>query len=134
MMKLASFEACLIANEIFGAAFRFLRGIDTSREAIGLDAFRECGHQSRFLETEHTLKFLRSSERWEPKLTDRNSWDAWMDKTGGKDMKERANEEANRILAIHHPEYVTKEEAEEIDKIANSAQKWIQNNWIQDIH
>ncbi len=134
MMKLASFEACLIANEIFDAAFRFMRGIDTSREAIGLDAFRECGHQSRFLETEHTLKFLRSEERWEPKLTDRNSWDAWIAKTGGKDMQERANEEAKRILATHHPEYVTKQEAEEIDKIAHSAQTWIQKNWNQDVH
>lgn len=46
MMNLASFEACLIANEIFGAVYRFLQGMDTSREAIGLDAFKECGHNS----------------------------------------------------------------------------------------
>ena len=78
---------CLIANEIFGATYRFLRGMDTSREAIGIDAFLECRHDSRFLETEHSLKFVRSEERWEPRLTDRNSWDAWMEKTGGKDQE-----------------------------------------------
>jgi trimethylamine---corrinoid protein Co-methyltransferase len=134
MMKLASFEACLIADEIFGATYRFLQGIDTSRAAIGLDAFMECRHESRFLETEHAVKFVRSDERWEPRLTDRNSWDAWMEKTGGLDMQERAAEEAKKILANHHPEYVTEEQAREIDKIARSAQKWIQDNWKQEVH
>ncbi len=49
-------------------------------------------------------------------------------------MQERANEEAKRILATHHPEYVTKKEADEIDKIAHSAQTWIQKNWDQNVH
>lgn len=125
MMRLASFEACLIANEILGATFRLLQGIDTSPEAIGLDTFREVGHSSRFLETMHSLKFVRSNERWEPKLTDRNSWNSWMQKTGGKDMYQRANEEARRILSEHHPSYVTDRQAMEIDRIAREAQAWL---------
>ena len=129
MMKLASFEACLIANEMLGATYRFLQGMDTGREVIGIDAFKEVGHSSRFLEANHTLRFLRSKERWEPKLTDRNSWDAWIEKTGGKDMSQRANVEARKILAEHHPEYVTGEQAKEIDKIARAAQKWLIENW-----
>ncbi len=124
MMRLASFEACLMANEMLGATFRFLQGMDTSREAIGLDAFKEAGHSSRFLETEHALRYVRSSERWEPKLTDRRSWTAWMEGTGGKDMRMRANEEARRILAQHHPRYVSEEQAKEIDRIAREAQRW----------
>ncbi len=129
MMKLASFEACLIANEILGATYRFLQGMDTSREAIGLDAFKESGHGSRFLETMHAVKYVRSQERWEPKLTDRSSWDAWMAKTGGKDMRQRANDEARRILAEHHPRYVTEEQGREIDRIAEEAQNWLIKNW-----
>ena len=125
MMRLASFEACLMANEMLGATFRFLRGMDCSREAIGLDAFREVGHSSRYLETDHALRYVRSGERWEPKLTDRRGWTAWMEATGGKDMRLRANEEARRILARHHPRYVSEEQAKEIDRIAREAQRWL---------
>ncbi len=132
MMKLASFEACLIADEMLGATFRFLRGMDCSREAIGVDVFKEVGHESRFLETRHAVKYCRSGERWEPKLADRNSWDAWMMRTGGKDMAERANAQARKILAEHHPEYVTEAEAKEIDKIAKAAQEWFVDNWKED--
>jgi trimethylamine--corrinoid protein Co-methyltransferase len=124
MMRLASFEACLIANEILGATFRFLRGMDTSREAIGLDAFKEAGHDSRYLETEHALRFVRGPERWEPRLTDRHGWQAWMDLTGGKDMRMRANDQARRILETHRPRYATEEQAREIDAIARDAQRW----------
>ncbi|MBW8034635.1 MAG: hypothetical protein FVQ79_02965 [Planctomycetes bacterium] len=124
MMKLASFEACLISNEIFGAVYRLLQGIDCSAEAIGLDVFKEVGHKSAFLETMHAAKYCRSSERWEPKLTDRNSWGTWMDKTGGKDMAQRANQMARKILEDHNPQYVTDKQAKEIDRIARQAQEF----------
>jgi len=124
MMKLASFEQCLMDNEILGATFRFLGGVDTSREAVGVEAFKEVGHDSRFLESAHTLRFLRTAERWEPRLTDRNSWTTWMERTGGKDMRERAREQAREILSEHHPKYVSDEEAREIDRIAREAQAY----------
>ncbi len=128
MMKLASFEQCLMDNEILGATFRFIQGVDCSRDAIGIDAFKETGHNSRFLESSHTLKFLRSRERWEPKLTDRNSWNAWIEKTGGKDMRDRAKDMAREILEEYHPQYVTDEQAEEIDRIAREAQEYFVKN------
>lgn len=124
MMKLASFEACLISNEIFGAAYRLLQGMDCSREAIGVDVFKEVGHKSSFLETDHAVKFVRSKERWEPQLTDRNSWSTWMEKTGGKDVAQRANAQARKILKEHHPQYVTEDQARQIDQIAREAQEY----------
>jgi len=122
MMRLASFEACLIANEMLGATYRFLRGMDCSRDAIGVDAFREVKHQSKFIETMHSLTYSNSKERWKPELTDRNSWEVWKQQTGGKDMAQRANEQAKEILKNYHPIYVTDQEANEIDKIAREAQ------------
>jgi len=124
MMKLASFEACLIADEIFGAVYRVLQGVDCSREAIGVDVFKEVGHKSNFLETMHAVKFVRGNERWEPRLTDRNSWGAWMERTGGKDMRERARDMAREILETHHPEYVNAKQATDIDGIAREAQAY----------
>lgn len=112
----------MIDNEILGATFRFIQGVDCSREAIGLDAFREAGHSSKFLELDHTLRHLRK-ERWEPRLTNRASWDKWLSSTGGKDMRERAREQVKKILVEHHPSYVSEKEAKEIDRIAVEAKQ-----------
>jgi trimethylamine--corrinoid protein Co-methyltransferase len=131
MMRLASFEQCLMDNEILGATFRFIEGIDCSQKAIGIDAFKEVGHSSRFLECKHTLNFLRTKERWEPKLTDRNSWNSWMERTGGKDMRERARAMASMILDVHHPKYVSDDQAEEIDRIAREAQEYFVGRGIE---
>ena len=98
MMTIANYEQCLIDNEILGSTFRMVRGIDTSREAIGLDAFMEAEHSASFLQTKHAVKYCRSNERWEPKLTDRGNWNQWMANTGGKDMRERAKDLAKKIL------------------------------------
>jgi trimethylamine---corrinoid protein Co-methyltransferase len=123
MMGIANYEQCLIDNEILGSTFRFLRGIDTSKEAIGLDAFMEAGHSSSFLQTKHSLKYCRSNDRWEPRLTDRGNWNQWMANTGGKDMRERAKDMAKKILQEPGPVYVTEQQREEIWKIAKAAQK-----------
>jgi len=124
MMSLANYEKCLIDNEILGATFRMLKGIDCSRDAIGIDAFKEVGHKGAFLETAHALKYLRK-ERWEPRLTDRNAWDKWQSQTGGKDMRERARDMAREILKNHRPVYIEEKDAREIDRIAAAAQKEI---------
>ena len=47
-----------------------------------------------------------------------------MQKTGGKDMAQRANEQVRKILNEHHPEYVTEQQAREIDRIAKAAQRY----------
>ncbi len=125
MMGIANYEQCLIDNEILGSTFRFLRGIDTSKEAIGIDAFMEAGHSATFLQTKHALKYCRSDERWEPRLTDRGSWNQWLANTGGKDMRERARDLAKKILQEHNPVYVTEQQRKEVWKIARAAQKEI---------
>ncbi len=43
--------------------------------------------------------------------------------SGGKDMRERANERARKILAEHHPKPLTDDQEREIDRIALDAQK-----------
>jgi trimethylamine--corrinoid protein Co-methyltransferase len=101
-------------------------GIDCSREAIGIDAFKEVGHSGQFLSCQHTLDFLRK-ERWEPRLTDRSSWDRWQSRTGGKDMRERAKDKVKEILETHKPVYIDEKKAKEIDRIASAAQKEISN-------
>ena len=58
-------------------------------------------------------------------MIDRNSWDAWQQKTGGKDMAQRANVMARDILEKHNPEYVTEKQHDEIEKICKEAENWL---------
>ncbi|MBM3706054.1 MAG: hypothetical protein FJW66_05965, partial [Actinobacteria bacterium] len=127
MMSIANFEQCLMDNEILGATFRMLEGIDTGREAIGLDAFAEAGHSASFMQTMHSVKYCRSRERWTPRLTDRGSWNQWIANTQGKDMRQRAKEMAKKILDEHHPVYAGEEERKEIWKIAREGQRFLAN-------
>ncbi len=60
-------------------------------------------------------------------MTDRSSWDSWQSRTGGKDMRERAKVKVREILETHNPVYIDEKKAEEIDKIASSAQKEMAN-------
>ena len=39
-------------------------------------------------------------------------------------MAQRANEQARKILNEHHPQYVTEEQAKDIERIAKAAQKY----------
>jgi len=122
MMGIANYEQCLIDNEILGATFRFLRGIEVNESTIGIDAFSEVKHKADFLSSSHTLKYCRSNERWFPKLTDRNTWGQWMNLTSGKDMRERAKDMVEEILKKPAPEFVSEKERNEIWKMAKVAQ------------
>jgi len=66
-----------------------------------LDVIAEVGPDGQFLNTEHTLKHYR--ERWYPRLFERATYDAWVEK-GGKSLVERAAEKVEIVLAEHKPE------------------------------
>jgi len=120
-MRLASYEQCLIDNEILGAAFRIVKGITVDKDTLGIEVLKEVSPQGNFLAHNHTLKYLRRT-RWMPKLTDRKNWEAW-EIDGAKDMRDRAREEVKKILKEHHPQYVSEDVKKEIDRVAQAAQK-----------
>jgi len=120
-MLMASYEQCVIDNEILGAALHIAKGIEVNRETLAVDVIKEVGPGGNFLAHDHTLKNFRKVN-WFPKITNRKKWDDWMI-DGGKDMRQRANEKASEILTKHHPQYLSDDIAQEIDKIAESAQR-----------
>jgi trimethylamine--corrinoid protein Co-methyltransferase len=120
-MLLASYEQAVIDDEILGAAFRIVEGVEVNRDTIGLDAIKEIGPGGNFLAREHTLRYMRP-HTWFPKITNRDQWTPWM-ASGGKDMRQRANERARKILAEHHPKPLTDDQEREIDRIAHDAQQ-----------
>ena len=71
-MRLASYEQCVIDNEILGATFRIVEGITIDKDTLGVEALKKVGPQGNFLAHEHTLKYLRKT-RWMPTLIDRRN-------------------------------------------------------------
>ncbi len=120
-MLLASYEQAVIDNEILGAAFRIVQGVEVNADTIGLDVIKEVGIGGNYLAHEHTVKYMRP-HTWFPRVTNREQWTPWMT-GGGLDMRQRANERARQILAEHHPKPLTDDQEREIDRIALEAQK-----------
>lgn len=120
-MLLASYEQCVIDNEILGAALHIAKGMEVNRETLAVEIIKEVGPGGNFLAHDHTLRNFRKVS-WFPKITNRRKWDEWME-SGGKSMRQRANDRAREILAKHHPKYLPEDVANEIDKMAKAAQK-----------
>jgi len=120
-MLTASYEECVIDNEILGATYRILKGLKVNKDTIAFDVIKEVGPGGNYLMHNHTLKNFRKV-RWFPKLTNREKWANWQAK-GAKDMRQGANEEATRILKEHHPQYLSQKLCKELDKFAEQAQR-----------
>lgn len=122
-MLLASYEQCLIDDEILGATFHILKGIKVNKDTLALNTIKEVGPGGNYLTHKHTLKHFRQV-RWFPKLTSREKWADWQAK-GSKDMRQRAKEKVRQILKEHHPRYLPPEVEKEIDEFAQRAQERI---------
>ena len=122
-MLLASYEQCVIDNEILGAAFRIVQGIEVNPETLAVDVIKEVGPGGNFLAHEHTLKNFRKVE-WFPNLTNRDKWSNW-EAEGKISIRQRARDEAKKLLKEHHPPILPPELTLELDKMAKNAQERI---------
>jgi len=119
-MLTSSYESCVIDDEILGAAFRIVRGLEVNRETIALDLIRKVGIGGEYITEEHTTRHFREVT-WFPSLTNRQRWEGWME-AGGADMRQRGLERARKILAEHHPVHLDPKTAAELDRMARSLQ------------
>ncbi len=118
----SSYEQAVIDNEILTAAFRMAQGIEVTPESIALDQIRAAGPGGQFLQADYTLDNFRCLQ-WQPALTSRLIWEEWQRTHAGKDMRQRANDAARRILADHHPRPLSEAQEAELDRMARSFQK-----------
>ena len=114
----SSFEQAVIDNEIFTAIFRLAEGIRVTPETIALDQIHKAGPGGQFLNQKYTMDNFRR-EQWQPELTNRLEWQQWQKTTGGKDMRQRANERARKLLAEYFPHPISPEQEAEIDSLAH---------------
>lgn len=118
----SSYEQAVIDNEIFAAAFRLAEGIPVTSDTLAIDQIAHAGPGGQFLNQKHTLQNYRKMQ-WQPRLTTRMTWDEFEREQGGKDMRQRANEAARKILGEHHPPALDEAQARELDHLASEMQR-----------
>lgn len=115
-----SYGQLLIDAEIIRMIRRILQGIAVDKSTLALDVITSVGPGGTYLGQRHTMQHMRR-ESSQTKLIDRRMYENW-ERSGKKDMAERANEEALEILKNHRPIPLPESAAKEIRAIIEEAE------------
>lgn len=96
------FAQLVIDNEIAKAIKYAVKGICVSDDNMAIDVMREVGIGGEFVSHMHTFQNFRENQ-FDTKLFNHQMRETW-EAAGGKDLYERAREEAIRILETHEPD------------------------------
>jgi len=119
--KTYSFEQLVLDNEIIGALYRIVEGIDVNADSLALEVIENVGIGGHYLAQKHTSAHVLS-DQWRPTLVDRGSREEWV-KAGRKDMCVLARERAKKILASHEVEPLEKDVRKEMWEIVKKAER-----------
>jgi len=119
--KTYSFEQLVLDNEIIGAVYRILEGVDVNAESLALEVIEKVGIGGHYLAQKHTSDHVLS-DQWRPMLLDRGTRGDWI-KAGCKDIGELARKRAKKILSSHEVEPLEKDVKEVIWEILKKAEK-----------
>jgi len=116
-----SYAQMVCDDEIAASVRRLRRGFAIDQDALAVDVIAAAMDGSRnFLEQRHTVRYMRAGEIRIPRLADWRAWDEW-DRDGREDMIERAQAEAERLLAEHRVAPLTAEQEGELEEIMKQA-------------
>ena len=110
----------VIDNEIAGMILRGQRGIEINQETLAVDIIKKVGPARHYLTQKHTLRHIK--ELYIPQLADKKTRAEWQ-KTGSKDILQRAKEKTKNILETHQPQPLEKQIQKELSKIVREAEK-----------
>lgn len=120
-MKLASFEQCIVDNEVQGMVKKFFEGFNIDQDTLAFEVIQNVFLMNKrsFLAEEHTLRYFKRN-LWNFLITDKNDWNTWSTK-GSKDCRQRAKEATNKILKEHYPEVISEKVSKDITEILTEA-------------
>ncbi|MGB9299446.1 MAG: trimethylamine methyltransferase family protein [Anaerolineae bacterium] len=119
----SSYAQMVVDNEIAAGVSRVRRGLSVDHEALAVEVVRTAMDGPRhYLGQPHTVRYLRAGEVFLPRLAERRAWEEW--NRGGRDgIVERAEAEAQRLLAEHEPMPLAEEQERELDGIMAKARQ-----------
>ena len=119
---MSSYAQMVCDDEIAASVRRLRRGFAADEDALAVDVIAAVMDGSRnFLGQRHTRRYLRAGEVLDTRLGERRSWEEW-DRTGREGVAERAQAEAERLLAEHEVPPLTEEQEQELDAIMEEAE------------
>jgi trimethylamine:corrinoid methyltransferase-like protein len=119
---LGSYAQMVIDNEIAASVQRVRRGFAADQDALAVEVIQAVmDGPGNFLGQRHTIRYLKAGEVFYTKLAERGSWQEW-ERGGRQGVAERAQAEAERILAEHQVPPLTAEQEQALDDILRRAE------------
>jgi trimethylamine--corrinoid protein Co-methyltransferase len=120
MGQVLSFSQMVMDNEFAAMIKRSIRGIEVNDELMAVDLIKQVGIGGNFLGEKHTMEHI-IGEQVQADVIDRRMRGGW-EKRGAKDLHQSCVERAKEILETHQPKQLEGDLAEELVKIARSAE------------
>jgi trimethylamine--corrinoid protein Co-methyltransferase len=96
-----SYEQFIIDLELLEMLRHLIQPVEVSPETLALETIHEVGPGGHFLEAAHTLRHYREAH-FLPQLSQRQTYEQWL-AGGSKDLRQRANERCQELLAGYAP-------------------------------
>ena len=110
-------------DEIAAWVYRLRRGFAVDEDALAVGVIAAVMDGARnFLGQRHTVRYMRAGEVFHSRLADRRSWEEW-ERAGRDGLAERAQAQAERLLAEHEVPPLTPEQERELDEIMRQAEE-----------
>lgn len=112
-----SYAQMVIDNEIAASVARLRRGFTIDADSLAVEVIAAVMDGPRnFLGQPHTRRYLRAGEILTTRLAERGAWEEW-ERKGREGMAERAQAEAEHLLAEHEVPPLSPEQERELDRI-----------------
>jgi len=117
----SGYESLVVCDELIDMLSRICRGIKVDDETLAVEAIQNAGHGGHFLGLKHSRKHF-ATEHLLPKLMDRSAWRSWTER-GGKDLRQRAREKAQKIIKEHTANPISEDVRKELESTIAEAEK-----------
>lgn len=119
----SSYAQMVCDNEIAASLCRLRRGFAVNQDSLAVEVIAAVMDGWRnFLDQPHTVRYLRAGEVYYTRLAERRSWAEW-DRAGRDGIVERAQAEAERLLAEHEVAPLTEVQERELEEIMKEAER-----------
>ena len=122
-----SYAQMVCDDEIAASVRRLRQGFATDEEALAVEVIASVmdgagqGRGGNYLDQRHTVRYLRAGEVLATRLADRRTWEEWQ-RGGRETMADRAQAEAERLLARHEVPPLSDDQERELDAIMLEAE------------
>jgi len=120
---MGSYAQMVCDDEIAASVQRLRQGFAANEDALAVEVIAAAmDGPHNFLGQKHTARYLRAGEVFYTRLAERRAWEEW-ERTGRDGLAERAQAEAERLLAEHEVPPLEEGQKRELEEIMRAAER-----------